>query len=166
MKVKYVSIFAIILVLMSGLPLFSGPGVINNASAKYAPAESQTQANAKDCNTGTNCAINFPQTQGDGNASSPINLQISKFNEEQDGLGDSFPIRHDIMLKNCRPASSDTLFTYLQCDVASSTAAYGQTVTCSPVDCLFIMPMIGMCTGLPTSATPGPVTINCEFARR
>ena len=83
MKFTYVSIFAIALVLTSGIPLFSGPGVINNASARYAQTNTQTQANANECDTGTNCAINSPQTQGDGTANSPTNLQISKFNEEQ-----------------------------------------------------------------------------------
>jgi hypothetical protein len=82
MNSAYVSIFAITLVLTSGIPLFSGPGVINNASARYAPAETQTQANANDCDTGTNCAINSPQTQGDGSASSPTNLQISNLGSQ------------------------------------------------------------------------------------
>ena len=80
MKVKYVSIFTILLVLLSGIPLISSPGAINYASARY--ANTQTQANANECDTGTNCAINSPQTQGDGTANSPTNLQISKFNEE------------------------------------------------------------------------------------
>jgi hypothetical protein len=56
---------------------------MNYVNAKYAPANTQSQGNANDCDTGTNCAINSPQTQGDGSASSPTNLQISKFNEEQ-----------------------------------------------------------------------------------
>jgi hypothetical protein len=83
MYVKYVSIFAIVLVLLSGIPLISG-GAINYASARYA-TNTQSQGNANDCDTGTNCAINSPQTQGNGTANSPINLQISKFNEEQQG---------------------------------------------------------------------------------
>jgi hypothetical protein len=49
---------------MSGLPLMSG-GVINNAYARYA-TNTQTQPNANECEIGTNCAINSPQTQGDG----------------------------------------------------------------------------------------------------
>jgi hypothetical protein len=53
---------------------------MNYAYAKSAPADSQTQANANDCDNGTNCAITSPQTQGDGTANSPTNLQISKFN--------------------------------------------------------------------------------------
>ena len=76
----YVLIFTILLVLLSGIPRISSPGAINYASARY--ANTQTQANANDCNTGTNCAINSPQTQGDGSASSPTNLQISKSREE------------------------------------------------------------------------------------
>jgi len=80
MKVKYVSILAILLVLLSGIPLISGSAT-NYASAKY--ANTQTQANVNECENGTNCAINSPQSQGDGTASSPTNLQISKFNEDQ-----------------------------------------------------------------------------------
>jgi hypothetical protein len=76
MEVTYVSIFAIVLVLLSGIPLISG-GAMNFADARY--ANTQTHANTNDCDTGTNCAINSPQTQGDGSASSPTNLQISKF---------------------------------------------------------------------------------------
>jgi hypothetical protein len=83
MKLTYVSIFVITLVLTSGIPLFSGPGVINTASARYAPANTQTQANDNDCDIGTNCAINSPQTQGDGTANSPTNLQISKSEADQ-----------------------------------------------------------------------------------
>jgi hypothetical protein len=57
---------------------------MNFASARYANtnANTQTQANANECEEGTNCAINSPQTQGDGSASSPTNLQISEANEE------------------------------------------------------------------------------------
>jgi hypothetical protein len=81
-KITNASIFVITLVLMSSLPLIASPGAMNYISAKYAPANTQTQANANDCDTGTNCAINSPQTQGDGSASSPTNLQISKSREE------------------------------------------------------------------------------------
>ena len=84
-----------VLVLLSGLLLIASPGALdmNYANAKYAPADSQTQANANDCDNGSNCAITSPQTQGDGTANSPTNLQISGFNEEQehgdgsDGVG-------------------------------------------------------------------------------
>ena len=34
-------------------------------------------------NTGTNCAINSPQPQGDGSANSPTNLQITRSTEEE-----------------------------------------------------------------------------------
>lgn len=78
MKITYVSIFAIVLVLTSGIPLILD-GATNYASARYAP-NTQTQANANDCDNGTNCAINSPQTQGDGSASSPTNLQITETN--------------------------------------------------------------------------------------
>lgn len=85
MKVKCVSILVIVLVLISGLPLIASPGALNMiyANAKYAPANTQTQANTNDCNTGTNCAITSPQTQGDGTANSPTNLQISGLRDEQ-----------------------------------------------------------------------------------
>jgi len=85
MKVTYVSIFAIVIVLLSGIPLISDDAM-NFADARY--TNTQTQANANDCNTGTNCAINSPQTQGDGSSSSPTNLQISRFNEEQEKIGE------------------------------------------------------------------------------
>jgi hypothetical protein len=80
MKVRYVSIFTVVLVVLSGIPLLSGGGT-NYANAKYA-TNTQLQENSNECNTGTNCAINSPQTQGDGSASSPTNLQISETNEE------------------------------------------------------------------------------------
>ncbi len=79
MKVKYVSIFAIFLVLLSGVPLISD-GTANYANARY--ANTQTQANTDECEGSTNCGINSPQTQGDGSASSPTNLQISGFGDE------------------------------------------------------------------------------------
>lgn len=80
MKVRYVSIFTVVLVVLSGIPLLSGGGT-NYANAKYA-TNTQLQGNSNECNTGTNCAINSPQTQGDGSASSPTNLQISETSEE------------------------------------------------------------------------------------
>ncbi|HEY1247426.1 MAG TPA: hypothetical protein VGE97_00420 [Nitrososphaera sp.] len=81
MKTAYVSlsIFAIVLVLMSGVPFMSGGG--SNAYARYA-RNTQTQTNINTCSNGTNCAITSPQTQGEGSVSSPTNVQISKFNEE------------------------------------------------------------------------------------
>jgi hypothetical protein len=89
MKVKYVSIFTIVLVLTSGIPLISA-GSMNYASAKYA-TNTQTQANSNDCDTGTNCAISSPQTQGDGSASSPINLQITETNGLLNGAPNTPP---------------------------------------------------------------------------
>jgi hypothetical protein len=74
MKVKYFLIFTIVLVLLSGIPLISG-GVANYAYARY--ANTQTQSNANDCDGGTNCEVNSPQTQGDGVASTPLSLQFS-----------------------------------------------------------------------------------------
>jgi hypothetical protein len=61
---------------------------MNYVTAKYDNTNTQTQANSNECDTGTNCAITSPQTQGDGTANSPTNLQISKFNEDlEDGVG-------------------------------------------------------------------------------
>lgn len=74
MKVKYVSIFTIVSVLLSGIPLISS-SAMNYANARY--ANTQTQANANECEGGTNCAVNSPHTQGDGVASTPLSLQIS-----------------------------------------------------------------------------------------
>jgi hypothetical protein len=87
MKVRYVSIFAVVLVVLSGTPVLSSGSIPNSANAKSATT-TQTQANNNECDTGTNCAINSPQTQGDGSASSPTNLQISRSNEEQEEVGE------------------------------------------------------------------------------
>ena len=54
-------------ILLSDIPITSVGGTTNYAHAKY--ANTQTQANTNDCNTGTDCAITSPQTQGDGSAS-------------------------------------------------------------------------------------------------
>lgn len=75
MKRESASMFAIVLVLLSGIPLITDPGATNNANAKY--ADIQTQAKANDCDDSSNCAINSHQTQGDSSASSPTSLQIS-----------------------------------------------------------------------------------------
>jgi hypothetical protein len=71
------------LVLLSGIPLIS-TGTTNLAMARYSNA--QTQAIVNEC-TGpnVNCAVTSPQTLGDGGASTPINKQISKFNQETNG---------------------------------------------------------------------------------
>ena len=83
-----------VLVLISGMPVLSSGSFTGTAQARYA-ADTQTQANSNECDTGTNCAITSPQTQGDGTANSPLNLQISKFNEQQDeqdgGVGEPLP---------------------------------------------------------------------------
>jgi hypothetical protein len=99
MKVKYVSILAIVLVLLSGIPLISG-GAMSIANAKYAP-NTQTQANSNECTTGTNCAINSPQTQGDGSASSPNSLQIPETNGLNEGL--TGPVANEFLIQsiNC-----------------------------------------------------------------
>ncbi len=89
MKTAYVSlsIFAICLVLMSGIPFMSGGA---GAYAKYA-RNTQTQSNTNNCSNDSNCAINSPQTQGDGTAISMTNLQMSKpsMNKSSGGVGQS-----------------------------------------------------------------------------
>ena len=95
MEIKNVSLVTgiTVLVLISGMPVLSSGSLTGTTQAKYA-ADTQTQANSNKCDTGTNCAITSPQTQGDGTANSPTNLQISKFNEqdEQDGgVGEPLP---------------------------------------------------------------------------
>lgn len=77
-----------------------GHGAINYANARY--ANTQTKANANDCNTGTNCTINSPQTQGDGGASSPTNLQISEAN------GDVSIQPPNVRRGDCTPPNSNT----------------------------------------------------------
>lgn len=80
MKIKYTSIFVTALVVMSGITLMSG-STTNFAIAKYANTQAQSIVN--DCvGPNANCAVNSPQTQGDGGASTPMNLQISKFEEQ------------------------------------------------------------------------------------
>jgi hypothetical protein len=133
MKVKYVSILAIVLVISGGIPLMSA-GSISNASAKYT-THTQTQANSNDCNTGTNCSITSPQTQGDGTANSPINTQITGFNEEpEDGVG----VGIDFTLDNCMSAGTPRL-PAVRCNIVgfpertvlSCNANSGPIVTCS-----------------------------------
>jgi hypothetical protein len=69
---------------MSGMLFISG----GSTYAKFVSTKTQSQANTNNCSNGTNCAITSPQTQGDGTASSPTNVQISRFNKEnQDGVG-------------------------------------------------------------------------------
>jgi len=81
MKSAYLSIFTIVLVLLSGIPLISG-GATNYASARY--ANTQSQANANDCDNGAICAADSSLFQGEGIAGSPIYSQIS--NSELQGL--------------------------------------------------------------------------------
>jgi hypothetical protein len=144
MKVKYVPIFTILLVLLSGIMLLSSPGAINYASARY--ANTQTQANANECDTGTNCAINSPQTQGDGTANSPTNLQISKFNEEQveEPPVGAFLVSLDNCIRlvspfpdgyRCTVVSPETLRGNAICLTALSTCAFsadGSVFRCDP----------------------------------
>lgn len=103
---------------MSGMPLLLSSGsMADYAYARYANSNTQSQANANECNTGTNCAITSPQTQGDGTANSPNNLQISKFNEEeQEGVGEL-------------PVGSGLLTLGTNC--TSGTIGGRDTVTCN-----------------------------------
>ena len=112
---------------MSGIPLFSGPGVINNVIARYAPANTQTQANANECDTGTNCEINSPQTQGDGTANSPTNLQISKFNEEEEQVEEPPVGAFLVSLDNCIRLVSPSPAGYT-CTVVSPETLRGNAI--------------------------------------
>ena len=88
MKVKYIPVFALIglLAILSGMPALSS-GITYYAYARYA-TNTQTMANNNECDNGANCANPAPQSIGDGTANSPVNTQISNFNEEQeDGVG-------------------------------------------------------------------------------
>jgi hypothetical protein len=91
MKVKYVPIIILVglLAVMSGMPLLLSTGNVSNyVYARYA-TNAQSQANTNECNTGANCVITSPQTQGDGTANSPVNTQISEFNDDDEGgVGD------------------------------------------------------------------------------
>lgn len=70
MKVKHVSIFAVVLVLSGGIPLLSGGGITNYANAKYSNSQSQSFVNecGLDESSGINCVASGPQTQADGSA--------------------------------------------------------------------------------------------------
>jgi hypothetical protein len=59
-------------------------GTTNLAMTRY--SNTQTQAIVNEC-TGpnVNCAVTSPQTLGDGGESTPINKQISKFDQEING---------------------------------------------------------------------------------
>jgi hypothetical protein len=87
MKIKYVVVFALIgfLAILSSMPVLSSGIVTNYASAKYA-TNTQTLVNNNECDNGANCANPSAQSIGDGTANSPVNTQISKFNEEQESV--------------------------------------------------------------------------------
>jgi hypothetical protein len=75
-----------------------------------------------DCDNSSNCAINSPQTQGDGSASSPMNLQVSKFNEEQ--VEEEPPVGDiDLLVRNCRGDNN-----VVSCD--SNQFEAGETLIC------------------------------------
>ena len=73
MKVKYVSILAIVLVLTSGIPFLSGAA--NYANTKYA-TNTHSQANTNDYNNGAICGTISPLIEAYGTASSPM-MQVS-----------------------------------------------------------------------------------------
>jgi hypothetical protein len=107
MRVRYVSLLAIVLVLSGGVPLMFG-GNMNYATAKYANTNTQSQANSNECNTSTNCAITSPQTQG-GTANSPVNTQISNFNERQE---EELPTGHEdtLAVTQCTQPGAEIIF--------------------------------------------------------
>jgi hypothetical protein len=109
MNVKNVSIVASItvLVFLSGIPVLSSGNISNYAYARYA-TNAQTQANSNECTDNTNCGITSPQTHGDGTANSPVNSQVSRFNEKQedDGVGGN----EVIFVNNCTLDAPDPRF--------------------------------------------------------
>jgi hypothetical protein len=134
LKIRYLPIFALVglLAVMSGMPLLLSTGSVSNyAYARYA-TNIQNQANSNECNTGTSCAITSPQTQGDGTANSPVNTQISNFNEEEETpIGDS-PIGDlptvFVTVQNCIP--EDNLQTAVNCDVIAPPEWAGRPLSC------------------------------------
>lgn len=92
-----------------------------NASARYA-ADTQSQVNSNECHNGTSCAINSPQTQGDGSASSPTNLQVSKTNEVEEQ--EAPPAGHP----------GDVLFTLLAFDCKIDLTLEQRPIFCIVVD--------------------------------
>jgi hypothetical protein len=70
MKIKYVSIFAIVSVLLSSMLVLSGGSFANYAHAKYSNSQAQSFVNecGLDESSGINCVASGPQTQADGSA--------------------------------------------------------------------------------------------------
>ncbi len=152
MKTVYVpiSIFAIVLVLMSGVPFMSGVGGGSNAYARYVRS-TQTQVNRNDCDNGSNCAITSPQTQGDGSVSSPNNVQISKFNEQgqNNEVGVGAPV--DLLVKNCT----------LNGGIAKCQDSRGLPVTCFDNDCDRLITQLLHCTS--PRPTTDPQHLSCTI---
>jgi hypothetical protein len=118
MKTVYVSIFALVLVLMSGMPFSSG----GSAYAKYVSTKTQSQVNINNCSNDSNCAITSPQSQRDGSARSPINTQISNFNGELQGSVSSGE-QINFTLTNCHVEPSS-----FNCDITNYVR--GSYLTC------------------------------------
>jgi hypothetical protein len=107
---------------------------MNYANAKYG-TNTQTQANANECDTGSNCAITSPQTQGDGTANSPTNLQISKFNQKEEEPPVGFDrLQFPVTLVACRFQDG------VSCLVQEPRFFKGWIITCpgfQGIDCTF-----------------------------
>ena len=165
MKVRYVPVFALVgvLTVLSGMPLLSSGSIITNyAYARYANTNTQSQGNSNECNTGTNCAITSPQTQEDGTANSPTNLQISRFNEEEpdDGVGDPDPFERIIQLHNCRALAPDRIVC------GTDPFRPERTIVCyiggsHSGTCEFPTIELRPCSGIPQEPTPSAV-IRCR----
>src|SRR5919106_6144117 len=69
MNLKYAPMFAIFLILLSGIPLFSG-STTNYVNAKYSNSQAQSYVNecGLDESSGINCVASGPQTHADGSA--------------------------------------------------------------------------------------------------
>jgi hypothetical protein len=153
LKIKNISLVAgiTVLVFLSGVPLLSGGSITNYANAKYA-TNTQSQGNSNECTTGTNCAITSPQTHGDGTANSPVNTQISEFNEEQEEVGESPGVGFVVTLtvENCGlivPPVQD----FVRCDVGSPF----ESIDCNVEEALPITCFLFFQSG-------GGTTIRCD----
>lgn len=82
-KAIHFEIFVVVIALFAvSLIVNDGDDLKYYAYAKY--VNTQTQSVTNNCAENVNCAVNSPQTQGDGVASTSLSLQIS--NPELQGL--------------------------------------------------------------------------------
>ena len=169
MKPAYVSIFSIVLVLMSGIPFMTGGG---SAYAKFVSTKTQSQANINNCSNDSNCAITSPQTQGDGSASSPTNIQISEFNEQGQINGGGVGRTPDLTLLVNTCLRTMVIVT-VTCEIIMPTELQGRIFICDfigiPPNCI-IYPRPDLsrlfCDPIPSLGIPSQSQkITCMFVR-